>query len=686
VAHRPASGNSSPIPPRAAALIALCAAAAAPLAAQRTAAATAFTGVTVITMADPLPRHGVTVVIRSGRIAAVGPDAEVPIPAGAVVIPGRGAYLLPGLVDAHVHLEWTPDTSDLLLYVANGVTTVRNLDGRAHLLEWAEDIAAGRTLGPRIVSSGMVIDGRDRVYDETAVATTPAEGRRIVAAQAAIGFRFVKVYDALAPEVYAAIVDEAGRRGMPVVGHIPDAVGIAAAVRAGQRSVEHFNDFAPVIATDSGSADEMRFLAVPVDSAAVERLAVLLADHGVFVVPTFTVFDRAVPVERARPMLDRPEHAYVHPQLTEGWAYMYYNYAFRPPAFFASLEDGARSRALVTRILHRNGVPLAVGTDAPLFSVEPGFAVHRELAHFVAAGLEPYDALRAATVTAARLLGMERDIGTIAVGKRADLLLVAGNPLEDLSTLRRPLGVMVAGRWIPRAELDHRMEMLARSFARARNDFAAAPHPAAWASDDVRLYTYQFRGRPLGRERTRRERDTLMAQVVTDNPEDVWYELRWDLGEHGRGRLLELAGWGEARRTRVAVGRVGGGVTISVSEGGNGVDTVRPLPDDGLLVGPGLAGLIPAASVALQLGVAESTTLPVAGVWFEDAPRIVQGSVTIERRADSMGLRVFDLTFDLEGGREEESRLVLDAAGEPLAWTWDHPLGQFGYFRSQRER
>lgn len=166
----------------------------------------------------------------------------------------------------------------------------------------------------------MVIDGRDRVYDETAVATTPAEGRRIVAEQADMGFRFVKVYNALAPDVYAAIVAEAGRRGMPVVGHIPDAVSIEAAVRAGQRSVEHFNGFAPVIAAESASAAEMAFLAVPVDSAAVERLADLLADLGVFVVPTFTAFARAAPVERAREMFDRPEHAYMHPQLTEGWA------------------------------------------------------------------------------------------------------------------------------------------------------------------------------------------------------------------------------------------------------------------------------------------------------------------------------------------------------------------------------
>lgn len=671
---------------RAATVIALCTVAPALRAAQRPAAATAFTGVTVLTMANPLPQQGVTVVVRGDRIVAVGPDAEVRIPEGAVVIPGGGAYLLPGLVDAHVHLEWTPDTSELLLYVANGVTTVRSMDGRAHLLAWAEEISAGRLLGPRIVSAGMVIDGRDRVYDRTAVATTPAEGRRIVAEQADTGFRFVKVYDAVAPDVYAAIVAEARRRGMPVVGHIPDAVGIKAAVRAGQRSIEHFNGFAPEIAVESASTVEMAFLAVPVDSAAVERLANLLADRGVFVVPTFSVFDRAVPVERAREMFDRPEHAYLHPQLTEGWAYLYYNYAFRPPAFFASLEDGERSRALVTRILHRKGVPLAVGTDAPLLSVEPGFAVHRELAHFVDAGLAPYEALRAATVTAARLLGMEREIGTIAVGKRADLVLVANSPLADLSTLRRSLGVMAAGRWIPRAELDRRLETLARSFSRPQQGFAAAPNPAAWVSDDVRLYTYQFRGRPLGRERTRRAPDTYMAQVVTDRPEEVWYDLRWDLGESSRGRRLQLAGWGMAHRTRVAVARQAGHVTISVSGGGNGVDTVLALPDDGLLIGPGLAGLIPAASMAMQLGVAGSTTLPVAGVSFDDdAARIVQGLVTIEHRVDSLGLRIFDLTFAPDGGREEKSRLVLDAAGEPVAWTWDHPVGQFGYVQSQRE-
>lgn len=647
-------------------------------------AATAFTGVTVLTMADPLPEEGVTVVVRGDRIDDVGPDADVEIPEGAVVIPGRGAYLLPGLVDAHVHLEWAPDTSEMLLYVANGVTTVRSMDGRDHLLDWAEDISAGRTLGPRIVSSGMVIDGRDRVYDETAVATTPAEGRLIVAEQAEARFRFVKVYDDLAPDVYAAIVAEAERHGMPVVGHVPDAVGVQTAVKAGQRSIEHFNDFAPLIAADSAGATEMRFLAVPVDSLAVERLAGLLVEHGVFVVPTLTAFDRAAPVERMRAVLDRPEHAYLHPQLTEGWAYLYYGYAFRSPEFFASLEDGERSRALVTRILHRKGVPLAAGTDAPLLSVEPGFALHRELARFVDAGLEPYEALRAATVTAARLLGMEREIGTIEVGKLADLLLVAGDPLEDLSTLRRPVGVMAAGRWIPRAEIDRRMETLARSFRRPRNDFSSAPNPAAWVSDDVRLCTYEFRGRPLGHERTRREPRTLMAQVVTDNPEDPWYALRWDLGEGGRGQRLELAGWGEAHDTRATIDRQAGRVTISVSGSGDDADTTLQLPEDGLLVGPGLAGLAPLTSVAMRLGEAGSATLPFAGVVFEDAAEIVHGSVTIERRADSLGHRVFDLEFAPDG-REEESRLVLDNAGESVRWTWEHPLGRFGYVRSQLE-
>jgi imidazolonepropionase-like amidohydrolase len=652
-------------------------------AAQRPATATAFTSVTVITMADSVPRSGYTVVVRGDRIEAVGPDSDVRIPEGAVLIPGHGAYLLPGLIDAHVHLEWTPDTSDLLLYVANGVTTVRNLDGRAHLLEWARDVTAGRTLGPRIVSSGMVIDGRDRGYDETAVATTPEDGRRIVAEQADAGFAFIKVYDALRADVYAAIVDEARRRNLPVVGHIPDAVPLAQAVRAGQRSIEHFNGFADVVAADSGSTDEMRFLAVPVDSLAAERLAQLLAEHDVFIVPTFVVFDRAVPADAARAYFGRPEHAYLHPQLTEGWAYLYYNFAFRPPGFFASLEDGAGSRALVTRILQRRGVPLVAGTDAPLLSVEPGFSMHRELAHFVSAGLKPYDALRAATVTGARLLGMEEEVGTIDVGKRADLVLVGNDPLRDIATLRRPLGVMAAGRWLPRAELDRRLETLLRSNARPRNSFAAAPDPAAWAGDVVE-YTYQFRGRPLGMERTRREAGAFIAQVVTDNPRDAWYELRWDLGERNRGARLQLTGWAHAQGTRIAIGRQAGRVSISIAEAGTTADTVVSLADDGLLVGPGLAGLVPASHAAMQLDVAQKTTLPFAGVLLEDAPRIVEGTMTIERRADRQALRVFDVGFVM-GDREEESRLVLDASGEVVAWTWEHPVGEFGYSRDQRE-
>jgi imidazolonepropionase-like amidohydrolase len=422
-----------------------------------TAEAIAFVGVNVIPMSggDSILLDQ-TVIVRNGRIAAIGLASAVNVPRNAHRIDARGKYLVPGLVDAHVHLEYFDDPCILAVFLANGVTTVRNMDGRPFILDWRRRIAAGDLLGPTIHTAGPILDGDPPILDDNTIVRTAADARAAVAGQDSAGYDFIKVYTNISREAYLAVVDAAKERGLAVAGHVSRHVGVAGALEARQHAIEHVAELDDAVeADDSPTRNRFHwtklYLAMPMDTAKGWRVARELAAAGTWIVPTVVQADRALPPPDSLPAwLAAPEMTHIPAEGRARWEQRARRSTARMDAEdWRTVERGRENRRRLLRILREAGVNLAVGTDTPNPFVVPGFSVHEELANFVDAGFTPREALGAATREGARLLGELEQFGTVEVGKRADLLLLATNPLRNLDALRHPLGMMVRGRWMP---------------------------------------------------------------------------------------------------------------------------------------------------------------------------------------------------------------------------------------------
>lgn len=412
----------------------------------------AFVGVHVVPMDEERVLRDQTVVVADGVITAIGNAAELEPPAGAIRIEAAGRWLMPGLADMHVHC-WSP--ADHLMYVANGVTTVRNMWGHDGHLGWRAQADAREPdfLGPTFYTAGSLLDGSPPVWPTSRVLTDPEAARAEVAKQADKGFHFIKVYTRLEAPVYAAIVDAAAERSIPVVGHVPAAVGVDEVLVARQSTIEHVDGYVD----KSGAPPEPEQLARRIEAT---RTA------GTWNCVTLIVLENIANLDRFEELDARPELRYVSPFMRRSWN----------PANDARFQgadtaryDGMRQRfehaRLVTRALHEGGCRILLGTDAPNPFVVPGFAIHRELAHLVAAGLSPYEALRAGTSGASEYLGAPEAFGVVAVGARADLVLLEADPLEDVANFARRAGVMLRGRWFTEDELRARLEQVAESYA-----------------------------------------------------------------------------------------------------------------------------------------------------------------------------------------------------------------------------
>jgi imidazolonepropionase-like amidohydrolase len=426
------------------------------------AAALVFVDVNVVPMDSNRVIPHQNVVVRGDRIEAVGNPSSVAVPPGATTIDGRGLWLMPGLIDMHVHLN-APD--DGTLYVANGVTTIRNMWGFPETLEWRKDYGSGKRLGPTVFTTGAILDGKPPIWPGSTVIETADDAEREIAAEKAAGYDFVKVYTRLSRPAYLAILDAARRHGMRVVGHVPDSVGVRAVLEArGQESIEHLTGYltaaqkpgSPAAAIANWNARRRAMLA-NLDESRIPELARLSRDAGVWNCVTLIVSQRAAALDRVDSLKQLPGVKYVAPEMVAAWDPAK-DFRFRGTTAqdFAAMRAVSAFQMRMTRALRDAGARILLGTDTSNPFVMPGFSAHEELALLVAAGLTPYEALRAGTADAAEFL--HADAGRVRPGLRADLLLVDANPLQDVAAAAHRRGVVLRGRWMPASELDAAME------------------------------------------------------------------------------------------------------------------------------------------------------------------------------------------------------------------------------------
>ena len=418
-------------------------------------------GVSVLSMAGEIATLADQTVLVSGEsIIGVGHRDDVSVPETFAAIDGTGKYLMPGLADMHVHLEYNDDPGVLDLFLANGVTTVRNMDGRPYILKWRDRIARGEWRGPTIHTAGPILDGDPPLRDDNLAIGSPDDARRAVRDQASAGYDFLKVYTNLSAEAYAAVAETAEDHGLPMAGHVPRGVDVEEFLVSGIRSIEHVTELGDLVeAEDSPFRDGWHwsklYMGMPVDPDSFGYAAALLADSGVWVVPTMVQADRAI-AQRATvdAWLAAPEMTYVDARGRGFWESSATRQLDRMDASDWALVDAGRSNRLrLVGVLDAAGAALLIGTDTPNPFVVPGFSLHEELANFETAGIDRARILALATLGAAQFLEADGEVGTVEVGMRADLILLDADPLKALDALRNPAGVMVRGAWLPRETL-----------------------------------------------------------------------------------------------------------------------------------------------------------------------------------------------------------------------------------------
>ena len=428
-----------------------------------------ITDVTVLPMtpeAAPLPHA--TVTLRDGRIESITAGAPSALPRGARRIDGRGKWLMPGFSDMHMHLEndrmgrlhvgdptlpdGTFDLEDALTpYLANGVLQIFSLSAMSETIGQRVEVESGRVPGPHIATAAM-IDGSPPTWPlgMTRAAATPEDGRQAVRDAKAEGYDFIKVYSKLTLETFTAIVEEARAQKMRVVGHIPG---------RGQGITGRF--FIPGFDLVA-HAEEFAQHTTPPDPAAIPRYVEMAKRNGTWLVGTLSLDERIVEQIRDPDSLQRrDELRHMHPKAYDMVINANPYTKDRSEGRIKYVQDVVDFNCPLVKAFTAAGVPVLTGTDAPVPGVAPGFALHDEFEALARCGMSNAQVLEATTRRAAEWLGTLPDRGTVEPGKRADLVLLDADPLEQIANTRRIAAVIAGGHYLPRAELDARLARIA---------------------------------------------------------------------------------------------------------------------------------------------------------------------------------------------------------------------------------
>ena len=453
------------------------------------AASLVLTHVTVIDTTGATVKPDMTVVIEGDRIVVIAKSTDIRPPENAEIVDATGRFLIPGLWDMHVY--WY-EKDYLTLFIANGVTGIRQMFGAPIHHQWRKEIEAGQLVGPHMLIASPIVDGPKPVWPGSIAVADASEARQAVIQVKQSGADFVKVYSLLSRDAYFAIADESKKQAIPFEGHVPESISLEEASNAGQKSVEHLTGVLIACSTreaellKSGQATSAAIAAGQLSSTGFwgpeyrqrQKLALgayspqkaeivfgELRTNHTWQCPTLTVL-RSMAFSDDASFTNDPRLKYIPREIVASWD---------PKADIflktKTAEDWAlgkevfRKELAIVGAMQRAGVEILAGTDTLNPYCFPGFSLHDELGLLVQSGMTPMQALQAATLNPARFLGREKDFGTVATGKIADLVLLDANPLDDIGNTRKISAVVFGGKFFPRTSLDEmlgKIEVLAR--------------------------------------------------------------------------------------------------------------------------------------------------------------------------------------------------------------------------------
>lgn len=420
-----------------------------------------FKSVNVIPMDKEQVIENQTVVVKNGRITVMGDAAKVKFSKEALVIESKGKYLMPGWAEIHAHVPQTDDLEPmkevLMLYLANGITTIRGMLGHQKHLELRSKINSGEILGPHFYTTGPSFNGQ--------TVKTAERGAEMVREQKAAGYDFLKLHPGLTKETFPAIAKTAQEVGIPFVGHVSFNVGVWRAIEAKYSTIDHLDGFIEALTPGIDTLVEQEtglfgaWIANRADVSMIPKLITALRNNHIRVVPTQALAERWQSPLAAEAFINAPEMKYMKPEQVQNWANTKNTYNSNPNFSKEGAEKLIQIRRKLLYECQKNGVELLLGSDAPQIFNVPGFSIHHEMKYLVDAGLTPYETLRTGTVNVASYF-KKPDSGIIKTGNVSDLVLLNGNPLKDINQTRNIEGVMIGTKWLSKQYLEKELKKL----------------------------------------------------------------------------------------------------------------------------------------------------------------------------------------------------------------------------------